>query len=93
MEVQIENTPINESISNYKTPSYTRKAVAKYQEKNKEKCKKYPYCNQGDIRSLEFFEEDGLVESAKNVSNKTGIPYGIIEKLILNEINEYLLSK
>jgi len=61
--------------------------------KVKEKCKKYPYCNQGDIRSLEFFEEDGLVESAKNVSNKTGIPYGIIEKLILNEINEYLLSK
>ena len=41
MEVQIENTPINESISNYKTPSYTRKAVAKYQEKNKEKLNEY----------------------------------------------------
>ncbi len=61
--------------------------------KVKEKCKKYPYCNQGDIKSLEFFEEEGLVESAKNVSNKTGIPYRIVENLILNEIKEYLLSK
>lgn len=61
--------------------------------KVKEKCKKYPYCNQGDIKSLEFFEKEGLVESAKNVSNKTGIPYKIVEKLILNEIKEYLLSK
>jgi hypothetical protein len=61
--------------------------------KVKEKCKKYPYCNQGDIKSLEFFEKEGLVESVKNVSNKTGIPYKIVEKLILNEIKEYLLSK
>jgi len=39
MEVQIENTPIQEStsINQYKTPSYTRRASAKYYEKNKEK--------------------------------------------------------
>jgi hypothetical protein len=46
MEIQQEQTNIvdtqNEMMEkNYKTPSYTRRAVAKYQEKNKEKLNEY----------------------------------------------------
>ena len=43
MEVQVEDTSIQESNSNtkYKTPSYMRRAVDKYHEKNKERLNEY----------------------------------------------------
>lgn len=49
--------------------------------KIKDKCKKFPYCNQGDINAIEI-----LKESVNNVSRKTGIPIEKIEKMIINEI-------
>jgi len=33
----------------------------------KDKCKKFPYCNQGDIKALEFFENNLVKESVKDV--------------------------
>jgi hypothetical protein len=60
--------------------------------KIKEKCKKYPYCNQGDINAIEMLEIDGLVESVKNVSKKTGIPYSYLEMEILNEIKKIFIK-
>ena len=58
----------------------------------KEKCKKYPYCNQGDINSLEFFESVEIVESVKRVSKKSGIPYPVLEKIVLNEIKKIFIE-
>jgi len=49
--------------------------------KIKEKCKKFPYCNQGDINAIEI-----LRESIENTSITTGIPKDVIEKIIINEI-------
>jgi hypothetical protein len=60
--------------------------------KVKERCKRYPYCNQGDIKSLDFFEDEELKESVKNVSKKTGLPYSDIEKLVINEINKIFIK-
>jgi hypothetical protein len=60
--------------------------------KVKEKCKKFPYCNQGDINAIEMLEIEGLNESIKNVSKKTGIPYPELEKLVLNEINKIFIK-
>ena len=40
--------------------------------KVKDKCKKFPYCNQGDISALEIWEKEIMRESAKNVAKKTG---------------------
>lgn len=60
--------------------------------KVKEKCKKYPYCNQGDINAIELLEYDELNESIKNVSEKTGIPLSQIEKLVINEINKIFIK-
>jgi hypothetical protein len=60
--------------------------------KVKEKCKKFPYCNQGDINAIELLEMEELNESVKSVSKKTGIPYSEIEKLVLNEINKIFIK-
>lgn len=60
--------------------------------KIKDKCKKFPYCNQGDIKSIEMLEIPEINESIKNVSKKTGIPYNIIEKMVLNEINKIFIK-
>lgn len=60
--------------------------------KVKEKCKKFPYCNQGDINALE------LTKSAKNKktlseiidesAKKHGINPQVLKRLIINEINK-----
>jgi hypothetical protein len=60
--------------------------------KVKEKCKKFPYCNQGDINAIEMLEMDELNESIKNVSKKTGIPYSQLEKIVINEINKIFIK-
>jgi hypothetical protein len=49
--------------------------------KIKEKCKKFPYCNQGDINAIEV-----LRESIEQTSKNTGIPKEEIENTIINEI-------
>jgi hypothetical protein len=60
--------------------------------KVKERCKKYPYCNQGDIKSLDFFEDQELKESVQNVSRKLGLPYSQVEKVVINEINKIFIK-
>jgi hypothetical protein len=59
--------------------------------KVKDKCKKFPYCNQGNTGALEFYEVDGLVETVKKVSKKYGIPYSEMEKVVLNEIKKIFI--
>lgn len=60
--------------------------------KVKERCKKFPYCNQGDIKSLDFFEDTELKESVEKVSKKLGLPYSEVEKLVINEINKIFIK-
>lgn len=55
--------------------------------KVKEKCKKFPYCNQGDINAIEV-----LKETISDVSKETGIPKSQIEKLVLNQIKEIFIK-
>lgn len=59
--------------------------------KVKEKCKKFPYCNQGNTGAIEFYEVDGLKEAIEQVSKEKGIPYSDLEKLVLNEINKIFI--
>jgi hypothetical protein len=54
--------------------------------KVKEKCKKFPYCNQGDINAIE-----PLRESIKEISKKHGIPVSEVEKIVLNEIKRIFI--
>ena len=48
----------------------------------KDKCKKFPYCNQGDINAL------NLTEAIDNVSNMTGKNVEYIGNLVDNQLNE-----
>jgi len=59
--------------------------------KVKEKCKKFPYCNEGDINALEFYESEELNEAVKEVSKKYGIPYNEVEKIVINEIKSIFI--
>lgn len=52
----------------------------------KEKCRHFPYCNQGDINALEFYEDKNLNEAIENVSKKTNKPKGYLKNLVLKEI-------
>jgi Fe-S cluster assembly scaffold protein SufB len=55
--------------------------------KIKDKCKKFPYCNQGDINSIEM-----LKETIEETSKKYGIPKKEIENIVLNEIKEIFIE-
>ncbi len=60
--------------------------------KVKEKCKKFPYCNQGNTGAIEFIhEDDELQESIKEISKKYGIPHNDVENILLNEINKIFI--
>lgn len=60
--------------------------------KIKEKCKKFPYCNQGDINAIELLEIEGLKEAIEKASKTYGIPYSEMEKVVLNEINKIFIK-
>lgn len=54
--------------------------------KIKDKCKKFPYCNQGDINAIEI-----LRESIEQVSKEHGIPKEYLEQLVINEIKQIFI--
>lgn len=54
--------------------------------KIKDKCKKFPYCNQGDINAIEI-----LRENIDMLQKNTGIPRKEIENIILNEIKHIFI--
>ena len=59
--------------------------------KIKEKCKKFPYCNQ-DINAIEILKEDKDIKAAiTEVSKKRGIPYKDLENLVINEIKSIFI--
>ncbi len=61
--------------------------------KIKEKCKKFPYCNQGDTGALEFIKEDEEIQNIVNeVSKTTGVPKNQLIKIVFNEIKEIFIN-
>ena len=60
--------------------------------KIKEKCKKFPYCNQGNTGAIEFIHEDEeLQEAIKQASKKYGISHQEVENIVLNEIKDIFI--
>jgi len=51
----------------------------------KEKCKKFPYCNQGDIKALNIFENETFKKVVKNISEKHGISENVIKSILSYE--------
>lgn len=56
----------------------------------KKKCKKFPYCNQGDIGALNIFENEMLNNVIKNISNRYDLHEDFIKEIISKEINKTL---
>jgi len=54
----------------------------------KKRCKKYPYCNQGDINALKIFENKDLHEVIKKISLERNIHQEIIYEILNEEINK-----
>jgi len=52
----------------------------------KKKCKKFPYCNQGDINALKIFENDTIKKVISNLSTKMEIHEDFIKEIIYKEI-------
>ena len=61
--------------------------------KVKEKCKKFPYCNQGNTGAIEFIHEDEEIQTAiKAASKKYGISLQEVEKIVLNDIKQIFIK-
>lgn len=59
--------------------------------KIKDKCKKFPYCNQGDTNALELLETNDLKKIMVNIWDNYDIPFNSVKKLIINEINNIFI--
>jgi hypothetical protein len=57
--------------------------------KVKDKCKTFPYCNQGDIKALEFFENNLVKEAIDNISSRFSLNKDYIKGVILENTNIY----
>ena len=56
--------------------------------KVKEKCKRFPYCNQGDINSIEMWESKMVQDALSNVSKNTGLSQDYIKSLVESQLNQ-----
>lgn len=54
--------------------------------KIKSKCKKFPYCNQGDINALEFFERDMIKEAIDRTAKKLKVETYVVKNLVAKEL-------
>jgi len=56
--------------------------------KIKDKCKTFPYCNQGDINALELTENKMVKQAINEVAKKTGKDKDYIKKMVKKEMEE-----
>jgi hypothetical protein len=54
----------------------------------KKKCKKFPYCNQGDIKALKIFENQSVQNAIDSVSGRYGIDKEYISEIVFQEIRK-----
>ena len=54
----------------------------------KKKCKKFPYCNQGDIKALKIFENETVQNAIDSVSGRFGINKEYISDIVFEQIRK-----
>ena len=59
----------------------------------KEKCKKFPYCNQGDIKALKIFENEMVKRVITKISEKHNISENVIKNIIYYEYQKMNSNK
>ncbi len=58
----------------------------------KKKCKKFPYCNQGDIKALKIFENEKVKKAIQNISERHNISENVIKSIIAYEYENTFLK-
>jgi hypothetical protein len=90
------------SSGSYESPSFLAKSMSKKNWRGKskpqipggkfvqvkKKCKKFPYCNQGDIKALNIFENETLKNTIQKLSDRYELHEDHIKDIILNEIGK-----
>ena len=59
--------------------------------KIKDKCKKFPYCTQGDMSALELMESQEIKSAIKETAKKYGLSNKEVSNLVLNQIKEIFI--
>lgn len=54
----------------------------------KKKCKKFPYCNQGDINALKLTNEGVVDNVIKKLSDKYNLSESVIRTILKNHLNQ-----
>jgi hypothetical protein len=101
-KVETKEATSTASSGSYESPAAWAKSMGKKHWRNakanympgakrvqvKKKCKKFPYCNQGDIGALNIFENKMLDNVIKNISNRYDLHEDFIKEIISKEINK-----
>jgi hypothetical protein len=94
------------SSGSYETPAFLAKSMNKKNWRGgakplykggkfvrvKKKCKTFPYCNQGDIKALDLWEDDIMKEAIKNVAKNKQISENVVRAIVLHEIEKQLFG-
>ncbi len=56
-----------------------------------DKCKKFPYCNQGDKDILQLMESEELKKAIEENAKKYGLPIKEVERLVSNQIKQIFI--
>lgn len=59
--------------------------------KIKDKCKKYPYCTQGDMSAIELLESQEIKSAIHETAKKYGLSTKEVSNLVLNQIKEIFI--
>lgn len=98
-KVEATEATTSGSVGGYETPAMWAKSTKKKDwgpsrktqykggsfVKVKEKCTKFPYCNQGDINALKLSKNESVKEAIQEVSKKLGISESVIITILENE--------
>jgi hypothetical protein len=101
-KVETKEATGSSSSGSYESPSFLAKSMSKKNWRGrsktqlpggkfvqvKKKCKKFPYCNQGDIKALNIFENDTLKGVIQKVSDRYDLHEDHIKDIILNEMSK-----
>ena len=78
----------SDSKKNWRGAAKTQIPGGKFVEVKK-KCQKFPYCNQGDIKALNIFENDKLKQVIKDISKKHNISENVIKNILRYELDVF----
>jgi hypothetical protein len=98
-KMETKEATSSSSSGSYESPSFLAKSTSKKDWRGasktqipggkfvsiKKKCNKFPYCNQGDIKALNLYENPSVNEAIKRISVKYGISENVIKSIIQHE--------